>query len=91
MVVEDGSVEMVVRVVRMRQHELESVVRVVAVVVGVEASVGVCGKNWTARRGQMSVVGHDSMRVAACRTACARSALEDWSDRGPALAYVCRR
>lgn len=56
MVVVDGSV---VIVVSMRKHELQSVFGVV-VGSGVEASLGVCGKNWTASRGQMSVVGHDS-------------------------------
>jgi hypothetical protein len=55
-VVDDGSV---VRVVGMRKHELQSVLRIV-VSGSVEASLGVCGKNWTASRGQMSVVGHDS-------------------------------
>lgn len=71
----------------MRKHELQSVVG--AVVSGVEASLGVWCKNWTASRGQMSVVGHDSeSSLAACQTACARSALEDCSDRGHALAYV---
>lgn len=53
----ERSVEVLV-VVCMRKHELQSVVRVV-VVCNVEASLGVCGKNWTASRGQMSV-GHDS-------------------------------
>lgn len=47
-VVREGSV-----VVKLGMHELQSVVRVEVV----EVSVGVCGKNWTASRGQMSV-GH---------------------------------
>lgn len=80
-VVEGGSVVEVV-IVSMRKHELQSVVGVV-VSSGVEASLGVWCKNWTASRGQMSVVGHDSeSSLAACQTACARSALEDCSDRG---------
>jgi hypothetical protein len=45
-------VVVVVVVVQMRMHELQSVIGV-----EVEASMGVCGKNWLARRGQMSV-GH---------------------------------
>lgn len=86
-VVEGGSVVEVV-IVSIRKHELQSVVGVV-VFSGVEASLGVWCKNWTASRGQMSVVGHDSeSSLAACQTACARSALEDCSDRGHALAYV---
>ena len=54
-VVEGRSVVEVI--VSLRKHELQSVVGVVCS--GVEASLGVCGKNWTASRGQMSV-GHDS-------------------------------
>ena len=84
-VVEGRSVVEVI--VSLRKHELQSVVGVVCS--GVEASLGVWCKNWTASRGQMSVVGHDSeSSLAACQTACARSALEDCSDRGHALAYV---
>jgi hypothetical protein len=45
-----GSVVVVVVILRMRMHELQSVVGV-----EVEVSVGVCGKNWMARQGQMSV------------------------------------
>jgi len=43
-------VAVVVIVLQMRMHELQSVVGV-----AVEVSVGVCGKNWMVRRGQMSV------------------------------------
>lgn len=53
--------------------------------VEVEAGLRV-GKNWTASRGQVSG-GHLEFGVCVC----AQTALEDLSsDRGLALAYVCR-
>ena len=87
MVVVDGSVVVVVSS-SMRKHELQSVV---GVVVCVEASLDVCGKNWTASRGQMSVVGHDSEEsLSRCLSDCLRPFGPRGLQRpGHALAYVC--